>query len=153
MRPCEHDGMATKKAPAMSRTGASVEDFLAEVPDGQRREDARRLCAMMEQITGEPPAMWGTSIIGLGAYHYRYASGHSGDSALASFAPRSQHLVIYLVGGYESRHQPVLARLGPHKTGKGCLYLKRLDDVDQDVLRELIDRSVRIHRGVDQAST
>ena len=145
--------MATKKAPAMRRTGASVEDFLAGVPDGQRREDARRLCAMMAQITGEPPAMWGTSIIGFGAYHYRYASGHSGDSALASFSPRSQHLVIYLIGGFESRHQSVLARLGPHKTGKGCLYLRRLDDVDQDALRELIDRSVRVRRGVDRAST
>jgi Domain of unknown function (DU1801) len=137
----------------MRRTGAPVEGFLAGVPDGHRREDARRLCAMMAQITGEPPAMWGTSIIGFGAYHYRYASGHRGDSALASFSPRSQHLVIYLVGGFESRHQPVLARLGPHTTGKGCLYLRRLDDVDQDALRELIDRSVRIRRGVDEAST
>ena len=145
--------MAASKGPAMARTGASVEDFLAGVADGQRREDARRLCAMMAQITGEPPAMWGTSIIGFGAYHYRYASGRGGDSALASFAPRSQHLVIYLIGGFESRHQSVLARLGPHKTGKGCLYLKRLDDVDQDVLRELIDRSVRVHKGVDRAST
>jgi hypothetical protein len=133
----------------MRRTGASVEGFLAGVSDGQRRQDARRLCAMMAQITGEPPAMWGTSIIGFGAYHYRYASGRGGDSALASFSPRSQHLV----GGFESRHQSVLARLGPHKTGKGCLYLKRLDDVDQDVLRELIDRSVRVRRGVDRAST
>ena len=136
----------------MRPTGASVEDFLAGVPDG-RREDARRLCAMMAQITGEPPAMWGTSIIGFGSYRYRYASGHSGDSALASFSPRRQHLVIYLVGGFEGRHQPVLARLGPHKTGKGCLYLKRLDDVDQDALRELIDRSVRVRRGADGAST
>jgi hypothetical protein len=97
--------------------------------------------------------MWGTSIIGFGAYRYRYASGRGGDSALASFSPRSQHLAIYLIGGFESRHQPVLARLGPHKTGKGCLYLRRLDDVDQDVLRELIDRSVRVRRGVDRAST
>jgi hypothetical protein len=145
--------MAARKGPAMRRTGASVEGFLAGVPAGQRREDARRLCAMMEQITGEPPAMWGTSIIGFGAYHYRYASGRGGDSALASFSPRSQHLAIYLVGGFESRHQSVLARLGPHKAGKGCLYLKRLDDVDQDVLRELINRSVRVRRGVDRAST
>jgi hypothetical protein len=145
--------MAAKKEPAMRRTGASVEDFLAGVPDEQRREDARRLCAMMAQVTGEPPVMWGTSIIGFGAYHYRYASGREGDSALAGFSPRRPHLVIYLVGGFESRHQSVLARLGPHTTGKGCLYLKRLDDVDQDVLRELIDRSVRVHRGVDRAST
>ena len=145
--------MAAKKGPAMRRTGASVEGFLARVPDWRRREDTRRLCAVMQQITGEPPMMWGSSIIGFGTYHYRYASGHEGDSALASFSPRSQHLVIYLVGEFESRHQSVLARLGPHKTGKGCLYVKRLDDVDRDALRELIDRSVRVRKGVDRAST
>jgi len=97
--------------------------------------------------------MWGTTIVGFGSYHYRYASGHEGDSALASFSPRSQHLVIYLVGEFTDRHRSALARLGPHKTGKGCLYIKRLDDVDTDALRELIDRSVRVHKGVDQAST
>ena len=145
--------MAAKKGPAMRRTGASVEDFLAGVPDEQRREDARRLCAMMEQVTGEPPAMWGASIIGFGSYHYRYASGREGDSALAGFSPRRPHLVIYLVGGFESRHQSVLARLGPYKAGKGCLYLKRLDGVDHDALRELIDRSVRVRKGVDRASS
>jgi hypothetical protein len=153
MRLCEHGGMAARKDPAMRRTGASVEEFLARVPDGQRREDARRLCSMMQQITGEPPAMWGSSIIGFGTYHYRYASGHAGESALASFSPRSQHLAIYLVGEFESRHLSVLARLGPHKTGKGCLYVKRLDDVDQQALGELIDRSVRVRRGLDRAST
>ena len=144
--------MAASKGPAMRRTGASVAEFLAGVPDERRREDARRLCAMMEQVTGEPPAMWGASIIGFGSYHYRYASGREGDSALAGFSPRSQHLVIYLVGEFTSRHQSVLARLGPHKTGKGCLYLRRLDDVDHDALRELIDRSVRVRKGIDQTS-
>jgi hypothetical protein len=145
--------MAAKKDPALRRTGGSVEEFLARVPDGQRRADARRLCAMMQQVTGEPPVMWGASIIGFGTYRYRYASGHQGDSALASFSPRSKHLAIYLVGGFESRHRSVLARLGPHKTGTGCLYVGRLDDVDQDALRELIDRSVRVRKGVDRAST
>ena len=135
----------------MRRSGRSVEEFLAGVPDEQRREDSRRLCTMMQEITGEPPAMWGASIIGFGTYHYRYASGREGDSALASFAPRRQHLVIYLVGEFESRHQSALARLGPHKSGKGCLYIKRLDDVDHDALRELIDRSVRVRRGIDRA--
>jgi Domain of unknown function (DU1801) len=144
--------MAANKGPAMRPAGASVERFLARVPDQQRREDARRLCAMMQEITGEPPAMWGTSIIGFGTYHYRYASGHEGDAALASFSPRSQHLAIYLVGEFGSRHQSALARLGPHKTGKGCLYIKRLDDVDQDALRELIDRSARVRKGIDRAS-
>jgi hypothetical protein len=145
--------MGAKKSPAMRPTGAPAAEFLARVPDGQRRQDAHRLCAMMQEITGEPPVMWGTSIIGFGTYHYRYASGREGDSALASFAPRGQQLAIYLIGGFEARHQSVLARLGPHKTGKGCLYLKRLDDVDQDALRELIDRSVRVRKGVDRAAT
>ena len=134
-------------------TDASVEAFLAQVPDERRRQDARRLCAMMQEITSEPPAMWGTSIVGFGTYHYRYASGHEGDSALAGFSPRRQHLVIYLVGEFGDRHRSVLARLGPHKTGKGCLYIKRLDDVDPDALRELIDRSFRIRKGIDRAST
>ena len=84
--------------------------------------------------------MWGTSIIGFGTYHYRYASGHEGDAPLAGFSPRRQHLAIYLVGEFGDRYQSVLARLGPHQTGRGCLYIKRLDDVDQDALRELIDR-------------
>jgi len=137
----------------MRRTDASVEGFLARVPDGRRREDARRLAAIMQEITGEPAAMWGTSIVGFGVYHYRYASGHEGDAPLASFSPRSQHLAIYLVGEFGDRHRSALARLGPHKTGKGCLYVKRLDDVDLDALRELIDRSVRVRKGVDRAST
>jgi hypothetical protein len=144
--------MATNKDPAMRRTDAPVAGFLARVPDERRREDARRLCSMMQEITGEPPAMWGASIIGFGSYHYRYASGREGDSALASFSPRSQHLAIYLVGEFEERHRSVLARLGAHKTGRGCLYIKRLDDVDHDALRELIDRSVRVRKGIDRAS-
>jgi hypothetical protein len=85
--------MAARKGPAMRRTDASVEEFLARVPDERRRQDARRLCAMMQQVIGEPPVIWGTSIIGFGTYHYRYASGREGDSALASFAPRSQHRI------------------------------------------------------------
>ena len=145
--------MAARKGQVTRPTDASVAGFLAGVPDERRRDDAGGLCVMMQEVTGEPPAMWGSSIIGFGTYHYRYASGHEGDSALASFSPRSQHLAIYLVGEFEGRHQSVLARLGPHKTGKGCLYVKRLDDVDQDALRELIDRSVRVRKGIDRAST
>ena len=95
--------------------------------------------------------MWGAGIVGFGVYRYRYASGREGDSPLAGFSPRRQHLVIYLIGGFESRYRPVLARLGPHQTGKGCLYIKRLDAVDRDALRELIDRSVRVRKGVDRA--
>jgi hypothetical protein len=144
--------MAASKVPAMRQTDASVEEFLAGVGDEQRREDAHRLCTMMRDITGEPPVMWGASIVGFGTYHYRYASGREGDSPLAAFSPRRQHLVIYLIGGFESRHRAVLARLGPHKTGKGCLYIRRLDTVDRAALRELIDRSVRVRKGIDRAS-
>jgi len=136
----------------MRPTGASVAAFLARVPDERRREDARRLCAMMQEITGEPPVLWGTSIIGFGTYHYRYASGREGDSPLASFSPRRQYQVIYLVGKFEHRHRSVLARLGRYRAGKGCLYVKRLDDVDHYALRELIDRSVRVRKGIDRAS-
>jgi hypothetical protein len=144
--------MAAKKAPAMRPTGESVESYLAGVPGASRRDDARRLCALMQEITREPPTLWGTSIVGFGAYRYRYASGHEGDSPLAAFSPRRQHLVVYLVAEFATRHRSVLARLGPYKTGKGCLYIKRLDDVDHDALRELIDRSVRVRRGIDRPS-
>lgn len=144
--------MAAEKTPAMRRTDASVQKFLAGVPDKRRREDAVRLCAMMQEITGEPPVLWGTSIIGFGTCYYRYASGREGDAALASFSPRRQQLAIYLVGEFGSWHRSALARLGPHKTGKGCLYIKSLDDVDHDALRELIDRSVRVRRGIGRAS-
>ena len=145
--------MTSRKGQVTRPTDASVAGFLAGVPDERRREDARRLCAMMQEITGEPPAMWGTSIVGFGTYHYRYASGHEGDAPLAGFSPRRQHLVIYLASEFANRYQQVLARLGPHKTGKGCLYLKRLGDVDGDALRELIGRSVRVHQGIGRAST
>ncbi|MFI7662295.1 DUF1801 domain-containing protein [Micromonospora parva] len=134
-------------------TGQLVEEFLAAVPNENRRGDARRLIALMREVTGEEPVMWGPSIIGFGRYHYRYDSGHEGDSALAGFSPRKQHLVVYLVGGFEDRYASALARIGPHKTGKGCLYLKSLDRVDLAVLRELVDRSVRVHKGVDRASS
>ena len=143
--------MAPKKAPAMRPTDASVAAFLAGVPDEQRREDALRLSALMSEITGEPPAMWGSSIVGFGRYRYRYASGHEGVSALASFAPRRDDLAIYLIGGFADRHRSVLARLGPCRAGKGCLYVRRLEAVDQAALRELIDRSVRVRKGIDRA--
>ena len=134
-------------------TGADVEAFLAAVPNEERRADARTLCALMTEITGEPPVLWGPSIVGFGSYDYRYESGREGTAALAGFSPRKANLVIYLVGGFEDRHGKLVERLGPHKTGKGCLYLKRLADVDLDVLRELVERSVRVHRGADRASS
>jgi hypothetical protein len=133
-------------------TATDVEQFLAAIPDPGRRADARALTAMLSELTGEEPVIWGSSIVGFGTYRYRYPSGHEGVSALASFAARKGNLVIYLIGGFEERHHRLLEKLGPHKTGKGCLYFKRLDDVDLDVLRELIKRSIQVHRGMDRAA-
>jgi hypothetical protein len=132
-------------------TGADPEGFIAAVPHDARREDARTLCRLLSEWTGEPPAMWGTSIIGFGRYDYRYESGHEGAAPLIGFSPRKTNLVIYLVGGADDRYPKLVERLGPHKMGKGCLYLKRLDDVDREVLRALVDRTVRVHRGADRA--
>ncbi|RLP92056.1 DUF1801 domain-containing protein [Micromonospora sp. CV4] len=144
--------MATSKEPVTVPTEVSVDEFLAAVPDERRRADAGRLRAIMSEVTGEPAVLWGPSIVGFGSYHYTYDSGRTGDAPLVGFSPRKQHLVVYLLGGFEDRYAGILERLGPHRTGKGCLYLKRLDTVDESALRELIDRSTRAHRGVDRAS-
>jgi hypothetical protein len=133
-------------------TGEDAEAFIAAVPDEARRADARTLAGLLADWTGEPAVMWGTSIVGFGSYRYRYESGHEGTAALVGFSPRKANLVLYLVGGVEDRYPKLLDRLGPHKTGKGCLYLKRLEDVDREVLRELVERTVRVHRGADRAS-
>jgi hypothetical protein len=130
----------------------SAEDFIAAVADDARREDAQRLCGLLAAWTGEPPVLWGSSIVGFGRYEYRYDSGHEGTAPLVGFAPRKGNLVVYLVGGAQDRYPELLERLGPHKTGKGCLYLKRLGDVDLEVLRVLVDRTVRVHRGADRRS-
>jgi hypothetical protein len=136
----------------MVPTSADVMAFIDAVPSQDRRSDARRLCELMGSVTGEPPVMWGPSVVGFGSYHYRYESGRTGDAPLAGFSPRKANLVVYLVGGFEDRYPALLDKLGPHKTGKSCLYLKRLDDVDVDVLRQLVERSMLVARGVDKAS-
>lgn len=136
----------------MVPTSADVVAFIDAVPDEHRRSDARELCELMRSVTGEPPVMWGPSIVGFGSYHYRYESGRTGDAPLAGFSPRKANLVVYLVGGFEDRYPKLLDKLGPHKTGKACLYLKRLGDIDVDVLRQLVERSMRVGRGVDKAS-
>jgi hypothetical protein len=133
-------------------TETDVEAFLNAVPDARRRDDARTLCRLLTDITGEPAVLWGPSIVGFGAYNYRYPSGHEGTSALAGFSPRKGHLVVYLVAGFEDRYPALVERLGPHKTGRGCHYLKRLVDVDLDVLRQLVERSIAVHRGQDRAA-
>jgi hypothetical protein len=126
-------------------TGADATSFLGAL-DPTRRIDAERIVAMMSRATGEPPAMWGSSIVGCGRYHYRYESGHEGESALVSFSPRKDEFSIYLTGVYfpESGHRTadILARLGKHRMGKSCLYVRKLADIDESVLRELMDFSI-----------
>jgi len=128
---------------------SAVEAFLDTVADSERRHDADALCDLMASLTGEQATLWGTSIIGFGRARYRYASGREGETALACFSPRKRELVIYLVGQFDTDDVPDLARLGPHRTGKGCLYVKRLADVDPDALRSLIERSIRVRRDSD----
>jgi len=122
-----------------------VEAFLARVTPATKREDARTLCALMERIAGCPPRMWGASMVGFGRYHYRYESGREGEAMLVGFSPRKISLTIYIMDGF-SRHSKLMARLGRFSTGKSCLYVKRLDDLDRIVLEALIGDSVAYMR-------
>ena len=119
----------------------SVEAFLDAVDDPVRRADGKALCALMARITGEAPRMWGPTIIGFGSYHYRYDSGHEGVMCRIGFRPRKAELVLYVLGGSE-REAALLAKLGKHRTGKSCLYVKKLSDVDQGVLEQLTAESL-----------
>jgi len=127
--------------PKTKKTDASVAAFLDAVADPRRREDAREVLALMKRITGEEPKMRGPSIVGCGSYTYTYASGQTGDWPFAGFSPRKQALTLYLMPGFE-KDADLMKRLGKHKTGKSCLYLNRLADVDAGVLEELVRRSV-----------
>jgi hypothetical protein len=117
-------------------TEVSVDDFIEAVPVPQRREDAKTLRAMFERLTGEPAKMWGPSIIGFGKYHYKYESGHGGTMARMGFSPRKAELVLYVLTERDGQAAQ-LARLGKHKVGKSCLYIKRLSEVDMSALEEL----------------
>lgn len=129
--------MGIMAEPKTGRTGASADQFLAGVADPQRRADAQAVCALMTEATGAQPEMWGSSIVGFGSYHYRYASGREGDWPAVGLSPRKQYLTVYIPEGFDS-YDALLGRLGPHSTGKSCLYIKRLSDVDAEVLRELV---------------
>ncbi len=118
-------------------TGASVDEFVAQLADSQQREDSRRLIALMEQISGHPPVMWGSSIIGFDSYHYRYETGREGDMCTLGFAPRSRDLALYFVNGL-TLYAHELENLGPHRAAKSCLYVRRLDGVDIDVLTRML---------------
>jgi hypothetical protein len=118
----------------------SVEAFLNKVSDPKKRQDSFALLELMKKVTGEVPKMWGDSIIGFGSYHYRYASGREGDWFLTGFSPRAQNLTLYIMAGFD-RYDELLGKLGKYKTGKSCLYIKKLEDVNPSILVELVQRS------------
>jgi hypothetical protein len=124
-------------APKTTRTTASVTDFLAGVTDPERRTDAQAVCEVMREVTGHEPAMWGTSIVGFGTYRLASASGRGADWPAISFSPRAQHLVIYVSSGFPE-YAALLSQLGKHSTGKACLYIRRLSDVDTAVLGRIV---------------
>jgi hypothetical protein len=119
---------------------ADPRKFIDKVKNETKRKDSHELVAMMQDITGEPPKMWGSSIVGFGTLTYRYATGREGVICLTGFSPRSGAIVVYLGPGIDN--EPLMSKLGKHKTGKGCLYFSKLDDVDRTVLRKLIEYSI-----------
>lgn len=119
--------------------------YLERVEPAQRQADGKVLAAMMARVSGQPPVMWGPSILGFDRYHYRYESGHEGEMCRIGFAPRKAELVLYVLGDFPEQ-EALLGRLGKHKTGKGCLYIKKLADVDTGVLEELVSASLAANR-------
>lgn len=117
-----------------------VIEYLNSIENEKKRQDSLAIMALMQRVTGEKPVMWGDSIIGFGSYHYKYASGREGDWFLTGFAPRKQNLTLYIMSGFEL-YDELLGKLGKYKTGKSCLYINKLEDVDQDVLLELVKQS------------
>jgi hypothetical protein len=126
-------------------TKLSVTAFIDKLPDGTRRSDAKMLVQLMQGAAGEKPKMWGPSIIGFGSYHYRYDSGREGDMPLIAFSPRKAATVLYNMTA-SSDSEALRAKLGKHTTGKGCLYIKKLADVNQQVLEALVVKSVAAMR-------
>ena len=130
--------MAENKTKA---TAVSVEAFLTGVTPPERQADARALLTIFAEVTGVQPKMWGPSIIGYGSYHYRYDSGREGEMCATGFSPRKSELALYILPGYQD-YGPLLAELGKYRTGKSCLYIRRLADVREDVLRKLISKGL-----------
>jgi hypothetical protein len=132
----------TGSAAKMVPTKVSVQTFVNGLDDERRQREAIAVISMMKKITGQKPVMWGSSIIGFGSYHYKYASGREGDAPRAGFSPRSAALTVYCMRGFAARRD-LLSRLGPHKTSVCCLYIRRLDEVDLDVLRAIVERTFK----------
>ena len=128
---------------------ASVEKFLNAVADEQAHKDCYEILKIMKQVTKEEPKMWGASIVGFGSYHYKGASGREGDWMLTGFSPRKQNLTLYLMHGFNV-HKDLLEKLGKYKTSMGCLYIKKLEDVDKKVLKALVAESVKRMKSQDK---
>ena len=124
------------------KNDGDVEDFLSSVENEKRREDCRAVIDLMREVTGEEPTMWGSSIVGFGSYHYKYESGREGDWFLTGVSPRKQNLTLYIMAGF-SRYDELMDKLGKHKTGRSCLYINKLEDIDRGTLRELVELSAK----------
>ncbi|MCG3209766.1 MAG: hypothetical protein FOGNACKC_03393 [Anaerolineae bacterium] len=121
-------------------TDQNVAAFLNSIADDKKRQDCLAILGLMEQVMGAPPQMWGDSIVGFGSYHYKYASGREGDWFLTGFSPRKQNITLYIMAGFD-QYDALLKKLGKFKTGKSCLYIKKLEDIDLPTLRDLVKQS------------
>lgn len=129
--------------PKTKETQESVSAFLEKIPDKNRREDCLAVVEIMRDATKEEPKMWGSGIVGFGRYHYKYESGREGESMITGFSPRKGDLTLYIMPGFDA-FPDLMKRLGKHKTGKSCLYIKKLAEVDLDILRKLVAKSVKL---------
>ncbi len=147
-----HCTQPTRQKSMMSKTNKTtqnnknVEDFLNEVGSQQKRNDCLELAGIMAEITKEPAKMWGESIVGFGSYHYKYESGHEGDSCIVGFSPRKQNIVLYTMAGGTENYTHHLKQLGKHKIGSSCLYINKIADIDISVLKNIIKESVAYMR-------
>ena len=123
------------------RNKGNVEAFINGVHDEKKRQDSFKILELMKKVTGNEPEMWGDSIVGFGSYHYKYASGREGDWLATGFSPRKQNMTLYIMDGFDE-YEELLSQLGKHKTGKSCLYINKLEDVDLQVLRKLVKKSM-----------
>lgn len=131
--------MATKKT---TETKSSVQDFLKKISDKKKKADAESLLSFFQKVTKHEPKMWGPSIIGFGTYHYKYDSGHEGDAPLVGFSPRASAFSIYFCETFDEREE-LLAQLGKHKSGKGCVYVQKLEDIKLDVLKKMTENNIK----------
>lgn len=125
-----------------TETKSSVAAFIKQIPDAQRQKDARVIIDIMQKESGFPPKMWGPAIIGFDAYHYKYESGHEGDAPLIGFSPRKAEFALYLSSAFEKRDE-LLKQFGKHKTGKSCIYIKKTEEINLDVLKKMVAASLK----------